>query len=102
MIMDAPDPTGEPLSILWTADFTFKDVEDGTPDGGEFNCSSVGVIKFRAVCGNERTLADVPVEYHLDACKLTDRMGPRAIETVIFGARVPVSILRIRGRASGC
>ena len=83
MIMDAPDITGEPISIRWTVDFIPKEAEDGTPDMREFNCSSVGVSKFRAVCGGEKTLADVPVEYYFDACKLTDLMGAKAIETLM-------------------
>merc|ERR1712188_46376 len=47
---------------------------------GEFNCSCVGISKFQAVCGGEKTLADVPDEDYFDACRLTDLMGVKAIE----------------------
>jgi len=47
---------------------------------GEFNCSCVGISKFQAVCGGEKTLADVPDEDYYDACRLTDLMGVKAIE----------------------
>jgi hypothetical protein len=47
---------------------------------GEFNCSCVGISKFQAVCGGEKTLADVPDEDYFDACELTDLMGVKAIE----------------------
>merc|ERR1712182_107100 len=83
--MDVLDLTGEPLPILWTADFIPKDAEDGTPGKteyvvGEFNCSCVGISKFQAVCGGTKTLADVPDEDYFDASKLTDLMGKKAIE----------------------
>jgi len=76
---------GEPLPLLWTADFIPKDAEDGTPGVteyvvGEFNCSCVGVSKFQAVCGGEKTLADVDDEGYFEACKLTDLMGAKAID----------------------
>merc|ERR1719387_1897128 len=47
---------------------------------GEFNCSCVGISKFQAVCGGEKTLADVPDADYYDACELTDLMGVKAIE----------------------
>jgi len=84
-LMKVLDLKGEPLPILWTADFIPKDAEDGSPGKteyvvGEFNCSCVGVSKFQAVCGGSKTLADVPDEDYYDACKLTDLMGAKAIE----------------------
>ena len=47
---------------------------------GEFNCSCVGVSKFQAVCGGDKTLADVPDADYYEACKLTDLMGIKALE----------------------
>merc|ERR1712151_459828 len=84
-LMKVLDLKGEPLPVLWTADFIPKDAEDGTPGAtefvvGEFNCSCVGVSKFQAVCGGDKTLADVPDEDYFEACKLTNLMGKKAIE----------------------
>merc|ERR1719428_1497212 len=85
------DLAGEPLPLLWTADYFPKNPEgwdkpenasDAETDYvvGEFNCSCVGISKFQAVCGGEKTLADVPDEDYFDACELTDLMGVKAIE----------------------
>merc|ERR1711998_260194 len=83
---------GEPLPLLWPCDYIPKNPE-GHPDPfevlpdeqteyvvGEFNCSCVGISKFQAVCGGEKTLADVPDEDYWDACELTDLMGVKAIQ----------------------
>ena len=73
---------GEPLPLLWTCDYIPKNPDDwakgpydrSCPDDiteytvGEFNCSCVGISKFQAVCGGEKTLADVPDEDYFDAC----------------------------------
>jgi len=82
---------GEPLPLLWTCDYIPKNPEgwdkkenadDATTEYvvGEFNCSCVGISMFQAVCGGEKTLADVPDEDYFEACKLTDLMGVKAIE----------------------
>merc|ERR1711988_1037490 len=76
---------GEPLPLLWTADFIPKDAEDGTPGVteyvvGEFNCSCVGISQFMAACGPDKSLADVNDENFSLATKLTDLMGKKAIE----------------------
>jgi len=82
---------GEPLPLLWTADYIPKNPEgwgkaENATDAeteyvvGEFNCSCVGISKFQAVCGGEKTLADVPDEDYFDACELTELMGVKAIE----------------------
>ena len=85
---------GEPLPLLWTCDYIPKNPDTwpkgpydrSCPDAeteytvGEFNCSCVGISKFQAVCGGEKTLADVPDEDYFDACELTDLMGVKAIE----------------------
>ena len=49
---------------------------------GEFNCSCVGISKFQAVCGGEKTLADVSDEDYFDACELTNLMGVKALEMI--------------------
>merc|ERR1711988_2052224 len=85
---------GEPLPLLWTCDYIPKNPDDwaagpydrSCPDEkteyvvGEFNCSCVGISKFQAVCGGDKTLADVPDEDYFDAVKLTNLMGTKAIE----------------------
>jgi hypothetical protein len=88
-LMQKLDLNGEPLPLLWTADYIPKDPEKERFDGvdteyvvGEFNCSCVGISKFQAVCGGEKTLADVPDEDYFDACQLTDLMGVKAIEMI--------------------
>ena len=91
---------GEPLPLLWTADYIPKNPDDwpqgpydrSCPDElteytvGEFNCSCVGISKFQAVCGGDKTLADVPDEDYFDACELTELMGVKAIE-MLKGAK---------------
>merc|ERR1712107_421434 len=81
-LMKVLDLKGEPLPVLWTADFIPKDAEDGTPGKteyvvGEFNCSCVGVSKFQAVCGGTKTLADVPDEDYFDALSSQTLSGSR-------------------------
>merc|ERR1711967_106421 len=86
-MMGVMDLEGQPLPLLWTADYIPKDPEYARTDGvdteyvvGEFNCSCVGISKFQAVCGGEKTLADVSDEDYFEATKLTDLMGVKAIE----------------------
>jgi len=85
---------GEPLPLLWTADYIPKNPDSwakGPYDRscsdaeteytvGEFNCSCVGISMFQAVCGGEKTLADVPDADYFEACELTELMGVKAIE----------------------
>jgi len=85
---------GEPLPLLWTCDYIPKNPDDWAygpydrtcPDElteytvGEFNCSCVGISMFQAVCGGEKTLADVPDADYFEACELTDLMGVKAVE----------------------
>jgi len=93
-LLPVMDLAGEPLPLLWTADYIPKNPDSwakGPYDRscsdseteytvGEFNCSCVGISKFQAVCGGEKTLADVSDEDYFDACELTDLMGVKAIE----------------------
>ena len=86
-LLKVMDLEGQPLPLLWTADYIPKDPEYARTDGvdteyvvGEFNCSCVGISKFQAVCGGEKSLADVPDEDYYEACKLTDLMGKKALE----------------------
>ena len=88
-MMKVLDLEGQPLPLLWTADYIPKDPEHERFDGvdteyvvGEFNCSCVGISKFQAVCGGDKTLADVPDEDYFEACELTDLMGKKAIEMI--------------------
>ena len=91
-LLPAMDLGGEPLPLLWTCDYIPKN-PDSYPDPyaklpdemteyvvGEFNCSCVGISMFQAVCGGEKTLADVPDEDYFDACELTDLMGTQALK----------------------
>merc|ERR1712176_1454231 len=106
------DLKGEPLPVLWTADFIPKDAEDGTPGKteyvvGEFNCSCVGVSKFQAVCGGDKTLADVPDEDYYDAVKLTDLIGEKAMEMLenknkssLVPVTIGVAALAVAGAAA--
>ena len=89
-LLTALDLEGEPLPLLWTADYIPKDPEhpDTATDDteyvvGEFNCFCVGVSKFQAVCGGDKTLADVPDEDYFDACQPTDLMGVKAVEMIV-------------------
>ena len=55
----------------------------------------MGVSKFQAVCGGEKTLADVPDEDYFEACKLTDLMGVKAIAKL--DSRTPFAITPAKG-----
>jgi len=88
-LMKVLDLEGQPLPLLWTADYIPKDPEKKRTDGvtteyvvGEFNCSCVGISMFQAVCGGEKTLADVPDADYYEACQLTDLMGTKAIQMI--------------------
>lgn len=86
-LLEVLDLAGQPLPLLWSADYIPKDAEDGTPGVteyvvGEYNCSCLGVSKFQAVCGGDKTLADVPDEDFWDASELTDLMGVKAVEMI--------------------
>jgi hypothetical protein len=78
----------EPLPLLWTSDFIPIDGKDANPPSnepteyivGEFNCSCVGISKFQAVCGGDKTLADVSDEDYFETVPLCDLMGVTAIE----------------------
>jgi hypothetical protein len=86
-LLKVMDLEGQPLPLIWTADYIPKDPEKPRSDGvdteyvvGEFNCSCVGISMFQAVCGGEKTLADVPDSDYYEASELTDLMGTKAIE----------------------
>lgn len=93
-LMEAMDLSGEPLPLLWTTDFIPKDPEDGSTGTdyvvGEFNCSCVGVSKFQAVCGGDKTMADVSDEDYFEACKLTDLIGRKAVQ-ILNQMKTPAS-----------
>ncbi|KAH8069798.1 hypothetical protein JL721_5690 [Aureococcus anophagefferens] len=90
-LLDVLDLKGEKLPLIWTCDYIPKNpegwdkAENAEPMQteyvvGEFNCSCVGISMFQAVCGGEKTLADVPNADYSEACKLTDLMGVKALE----------------------
>merc|ERR1712217_742891 len=65
-LMPAMGLGGEPLPLLWSADYIPKNPEGWTEKEnagddkteyvvGEFNCSCLGISKFQAVCGGEKT-----------------------------------------------
>ena len=101
---------GEPLPLLWTCDYIPKNPEgwgkaENASDAetkyvvGEFNCSCVGISKFQAVCGGEKTLADVSDEDYFDACRLTDMMGVKAIEMLEKAEASRVRYNTLRGES---
>lgn len=67
-IMSAFDMEGEPLPLLWTADFIFDTAKDGSDVFyvGEFNCSCVGITKDLHLAGKVAQTAistcGIPVE----------------------------------------
>ncbi|KAH8047004.1 hypothetical protein JL722_13342 [Aureococcus anophagefferens] len=85
-LMETLGLAGEALPLLWTCDYIPKNPEGWAGDGdappelteyvvGEFNCSCVGVSQFQAVCGGDRTLADVPDADYAAGTRLADLMG---------------------------
>ena len=92
------------LPLLWTADFIpMDDDEEGEEEEerderekeeqnkkdvnnrktktryilGEFNCSCVGLTKFRAACGPDKDMSDVSDQDYFDGAKLCDLIGKR-------------------------
>merc|ERR1719428_916277 len=81
-MMDAMGLAGEPLPVLWTADFIPVDGHISPMVVGEFNCSCVGISAFGAACGPEKDLKDVSFSNFAYGSKLTDLIGSKAIETL--------------------
>ena len=44
---------------------------------GEFNCSCVGLTKFRAACGPDKDMSDVSDQDYFDGAELCDLIGKR-------------------------
>jgi len=88
------------LPLLWTADFIpmNDDTDDDTSNTtqndaktperekkkkktryilGEFNCSCVGLTKFRAACGPDKDMSDVSDQDYFDGAELCDLIGKR-------------------------
>merc|ERR1719313_1548964 len=80
--MSAMGLKGEPLPVLWTADFIPVDGHISPMVVGEFNCSCVGISAFGAACGPEKDLQDVSFSNFIYGSKLTDLIGKKAIETL--------------------
>jgi len=81
-MMSAMGLAGEPLPILWTADFIPVDGHVAPMVVGEFNCSCVGISAFGAACGPNKDLADVSFANFIYGSKLCDLIGKKAIETL--------------------
>eukprot|EP00616_Rhizochromulina_sp_CCMP1243_P000648 CAMPEP_0118961424 /NCGR_PEP_ID=MMETSP1173-20130426/107_1 /TAXON_ID=1034831 /ORGANISM="Rhizochromulina marina cf, Strain CCMP1243" /LENGTH=558 /DNA_ID=CAMNT_0006909593 /DNA_START=15 /DNA_END=1691 /DNA_ORIENTATION=- len=81
-IMSAMGLRGEPLPVLWTADFIPVDGHVAPYVVGEFNCSCVGISKFGAACGPDKDLGDVEDEDFDEGTRLTDLIGLKAVETL--------------------
>ena len=84
-VMEAMNLTGQPLPLLWTADFI---PSDGPEPGstvyvvGEFNCECVGVSYFGAACGADRNLSWVSDANYVEGMALTRLMGEKALEAL--------------------
>ena len=90
------------LPLLWTADFIPMDDDEEEEEErderekeehekkdvnnrktktryilGEFNCSCVGLTKFRAACGPDKDMSDVSDQDYFDGAKLCDLIGKR-------------------------
>merc|ERR1712064_221009 len=81
-MMDAMGLGGEPLPVLWTADFIPVDGHVAPMVVGEFNCSCVGISAFLKACGPDKDLKDVSFRDFEYGMKLTTLNGKKAIETL--------------------
>jgi len=81
-MMDAMGLGGEPLPVLWTADFIPVDGHVAPMVVGEFNCSCVGISAFLKACGPDKDLKDVSFRDYEYGMKLTTLIGKKAIETL--------------------
>ena len=89
---------GQPLPVLWTADFIPLDGPDPGSTRfvvGEFNCSCVGLSKFGAACGPDRSLARVGEEDSREGQRLCDLIGRKAIDTLSTDGRRAVARARL-------
>merc|ERR1711990_590197 len=69
---------GEPLPILWTADFIPVDDHISPMVVGEFNCSCVGISAFLKACGPDKDLKDVSFRDFEYGMKLTKLIGKKS------------------------
>merc|ERR550537_373227 len=81
-MMEAMGLAGEPLPVLWTADYIPVDDHVAPMVVGEFNCSCVGISAFLKACGPTKDLQDVTFKDFIYGSKLTDLIGKKAIETL--------------------
>merc|ERR1712048_1134836 len=81
-MMSAMGLGGEPLPLLWTADFIPVDGHVAPMVVGEFNCSCVGISAFLKACGPDKDLKDVSFRDFDYGMKLTTLIGRKAIETL--------------------
>merc|ERR1712151_121536 len=73
---------GEPLPLLWTADFIPVDGHVAPMVVGEFNCSCVGISAFLKACGPDKDLKDVSFSDFEYGMKLTNLIGKKVVETL--------------------
>eukprot|EP00614_Pseudopedinella_elastica_P018775 CAMPEP_0172651332 /NCGR_PEP_ID=MMETSP1068-20121228/242749_1 /TAXON_ID=35684 /ORGANISM="Pseudopedinella elastica, Strain CCMP716" /LENGTH=549 /DNA_ID=CAMNT_0013465721 /DNA_START=131 /DNA_END=1780 /DNA_ORIENTATION=+ len=81
-IMDNLGIGGEPLPILWTADFIPVDDHSMPYVVGEFNCSCVGISKFGAACGPDKDLSNVASADMAEGYRLTNLIGKKVRESL--------------------
>jgi len=81
-MMSAMGLGGEPLPLLWTADFIPVDNHVAPMVVGEFNCSCVGISAFLKACGPDKDLKDVSFRDFEYGMTLTTLIGKKAIETL--------------------
>ena len=81
-IMDNLGIGGEPLPILWTADFIPVDDHSMPYVVGEFNCSCVGISKFGAACGPDKDLSNVASADMAEGYRLTNLIGRKVRESL--------------------
>jgi hypothetical protein len=79
-IMSALGVAGEPLPLLWTADFIPVDNHKSPYVIGEMNCGCVDISQFSAAIGSN--LKAVSTADAAQGYKLTNAMGVKAVQTL--------------------
>jgi len=79
-ITHALEIAGEPLPLLWTADFIPVDNHVSPYVVGEFNCACVALNKFAGAIGKD--LAACKPHDLVEGYKLSNLMGIKAVETM--------------------
>ena len=89
-LMETLGLQGEPLPLLWTADYIPKDPETPRYGGveteyvvGEFNCSCVGISQFVEMCNDNKSLADISDDLYYEGSQVADLMGTVAVQNIL-------------------